>query len=481
MSQQPQTSANELCFLPATEQARLLRQRKLSARELMAAHLAQIEETNPQVNAIVTLLPERAMAAAAAADDRLARGEDAGILHSLPIAHKDLLNTKGIRTTLGSPIFADMTPDADDLIVERIRAAGAIAIGKTNTPEFGAGSHTFNPVFGATRNPYDLGKTVGGSSGGAAAALASGMIPIADGSDMGGSLRNPANFCNVVGLRVSPGRVPTYPRPLGWFPLSVQGPMGRTVGDVALLLAAIAGADPKSPIAINQPGGDFLQPLSRNFKGCKVGWSRNLGGLPVAPEVTAILEKRRETFEKLGCQVVDVEPDFSGADEAFKAWRAWSFAHSIAPLLPQHREQIKETILWNVEVGLHLTGQQLSEAEAKRTVVYHRIRELMGEFEYLVCPVSQVLPFAIEQEYPTEINGVKMESYIDWMKSCYYISAIGLPAISVPFGFTEDGLPVGGQIVGRHQADFAVLQLGHAFEKASQFWKIRPKTRHNDQ
>ncbi|MCB9431113.1 MAG: amidase [Ardenticatenaceae bacterium] len=466
---------NDLCFLPATELAQRIQRKELSAREVMAAHLAQIEKVNPHVNAIVTLLPEQAMAAAAAADEAQARGEPLGPLHGLPIAHKDLANTKGIRTTFGSPILKDNVPDFNDLIIDRLQGAGALTIGKTNTPEFGAGSQTFNRVFGATRNPYDLGKTCGGSSGGAAVSLATGMIPIADGSDMGGSLRNPANYCNIVGMRVSPGRVPDYPKLLGWGTLGVVGPMARTVSDVALLLTAIAGPDRRDPLSIQQPGSLFAQPLARDFRGTKVAWSLDLGELPVDGRVTAVLASQRHIFTDLGLELAEKMPDWRGADEAFKVGRALSFAHSMAPLLENHRDQLKQTIIWNAESGLKLSALDYARAEEQRTALYHRVREFMEEYEYLILPVSQVPPFDINQEFITEINGVQMETYIDWMKSCYYISATGLPAVSVPCGFTDDGLPVGVQIVGRHQDDFGVLQLAYAFEQATQVWRRRPE------
>ena len=347
-------------------------------------------------------------------------------------------------------------------------------IGKTNTPEFGAGSQTFNEVFGATLNPYDLTKTCGGSSGGAAVSLACGMLPIADGSDTGGSLRNPANYCNVVGFRTSPGRVPVWPSEVGWFPISVQGPMARTVQDAALMLSAIAGPDDRSPISITQPGTRFLEPLARDFKGTRIAWSRDLGGLPVDPRVTTALDSQRNVFQDLGCTVEDAEPDFRDADECFQVWRAWRFAQQHAKHVKQHRDSLKETIIWNVEEGMKLTGPQIGRAEALRTALYHRVREFLEEYEYLILPVNQVPPFDVSQPYVTEINGTAMESYIDWMKSCYYITVTGLPAISVPCGFTPEGLPVGVQIVGRHQHDFEVLQLANAFEKATEFWKQRP-------
>ncbi|MCP4421544.1 MAG: amidase [Chloroflexi bacterium] len=465
---------NEICFLQAAELVQRMKRKELSATEVMAAHLVQIERVNPAVNAIVTLLPEQAMAAAKAADDALVRGEEVGALHGLPIAHKDLVDTKGIRTTYGSPLFANHVPEQDALIVERLRQAGGIMIGKTNTPEFGAGSQTFNPVFGATHNPYDLSKTCGGSSGGAAVALASGLIPIADGSDMGGSLRNPASFCNVVGLRPSPGRVPSYPKQMGWFSLGVEGPMARTVADVALLLSAMAGFDSRSPISISESGKRFAKRLDRDFRGVNIGWSEDFGGLPVDGRVTAVINSQRPTFEALGCTVTETEPDFTDAFDIFKTLRAWAFAIKFAPLLQEHREQLKETIIWNSEAGMELTAVQLGEAETKRTALYHRVRQFMETHEFMIFPVSQVPPFALSQEYITEINGTPMETYIDWMQSCCIISTLGLPAISVPCGFTAEGLPIGVQIVGRHQDDFGVLQLAYAFEQATQFGKQRP-------
>lgn len=467
-------SSPEICFLTATELTHRIRAKDISAREVMEAHLAQIDRVNPKVNAIVTLLPEQAMNQARAADDALASGNEVGPLHGLPVAHKDLVNTKGIRTTFGSPIFQNFVPDQDALIVERLKQAGAITIGKTNTPEFGAGSQTYNEVFGETLNPYDNTKTCGGSSGGAAVALACGMVPIADGSDMGGSLRNPANFCNVVGFRTSPGRVPVWPALLGWFSISVQGPMARTVQDTALMLSTIAGPDPRSPIAVSEPGCLFSQSLERDFKETRVAWSRDLGGLPVDSRVTTAIDRQRHVFESLGCLVEDDEPDFTDADEIFKVWRAWRFEVAYGALLESHREQLKDTVIWNIEAGVKLGGSEVGQAELKRSQLYQRVREFMETYEFLILPVNQVPPFDVKQRYITEINGVKMDTYIDWMKTCYYVTVTGLPAISVPCGFTSEGLPVGVQIVGRHQDELGVLQLAHAFEQATGYWQHRP-------
>jgi amidase len=467
-------NAQDLCFLPAVELARMIREREVSALEVMQAHLDQIERTNPGVNAIVTLLPERALDSAREMDARLARGDDPGPLGGLPVAHKDLAVTKGIRTTFGSPIFSDFVPDQDALIVERLRNGGALAIGKTNTPEFGAGSQTFNAVFGATRNPHALDKTCGGSSGGAAAALASGMIPIADGSDFGGSLRNPASFCNVAGLRPSAGRVPTWPSLSAWFPMAVLGPMGRTVADIALQMSAIAGPDPRSPISIEEPAALFSRPLERECKGLRIAWSRDLGGLPVDAEVTRVLEAHRSVFEDLGCKVSDADPDLRDADEIFQILRAWNFELAYGELLKTSRDQMKDTVVWNIEKGARLSGPQVGSAERKRTQLFHRMRNFMDNHDFLVAPVVQVLPFDVKQPYVTEINGEQMATYIDWMKSCCRISVTGQPALSVPCGFSRDGLPVGLQIVGRYRDDFGVLQLGHAFEQETGYWKRRP-------
>jgi amidase len=465
----------DLCFATARELSRALRRREVSAREVVQAHLDQIDRVNPEVNAVVTLVAERALAEAAAADDRLTAGEPVGPLHGLPVAHKDIHDTAGIRTTYGSPLLADNVPARDDLVVERMRAAGAITIGKTNVPEFAAGSHTFNPVFGATRNPYHAGRTPGGSSGGAAAALACGMHPIADGSDMGGSLRNPASFCNVVGLRPSPGRVPNWPDTIGWATMAVKGPMARTVADTALLLSALAGPDPRAPLSLEEPGARFAAPLDRDLTGLRIAWSPDLGGrVPVDPAVISVLEPAVTVFTELGCQVERACPDLDGADEVFRTLRAWQFEISYGELLDRHPDRLKATLRDNIAEGRKLTGADVGRAEVAHTALYHRVREFFDRYDALLLPVSQVPPFEVDLEYPTEIAGVAMLSYLDWMRSAYLVSATGAPALSVPAGFTPDGLPVGLQIVGPHRADFAVLQLGHAFEQATRYGERRP-------
>jgi len=461
---------SELCFTPARALARMIRARKVSATEVMKAFIAQIERVNPTVNAIVTFLPEQALKAAKAVDRKRSNAPLAG----LPIAYKDLVATKGIRTTFGSPIYADHLPGEDHAIVERLSAAGAITIGKTNTPEFGAGSQTFNAVFGATRNPYDLSKTCGGSSGGAAVAVACGMLPFADGSDLAASLRNPGNFCNVVGFRPTPGRVPAWPATNGWQTLSTLGPLGRTVDDTAFLLSAMAGPDARAPVSIAEPGSLFNRPLKRSFRKARIAWSRDLGGLPMDARVTDVLEPQRAVFRQLGCIVEDAEPDLSAATEAFHTLRALGFLDRL-PLLRQQRDKLKDTVIWNIEQGLKLTGEAIARAQELRTQVFHRMRTFLERYEFLVCPVNQVPPFSVDEPYPTEIAGVKLDNYIDWMKSCYWITTTSHPAASVPAGFTPEGLPVGLQIVGRYRDDFGVLQLAHAFEQATGTWKQRPR------
>jgi amidase len=468
-------SSSDICFQSARDTLALIRQKKLSAREVMQAHLRQIRRVNSKVNAIITLVPEdQLMAQALAADEALAKETWLGPLHGLPVAVKDLHETRGIRTTFGSPLMRDNVPDFDCLLVQRERNAGAILIGKTNVPEFGLGSQTFNPVFGPTRNPYDTSKTCGGSTGGGSVAVACGMAPLADGSDMGGSLRNPPNFCNIVGLRPSPGRVPEAPSRLGWSTISVQGPVARNVSDCAFFLSVLAGFDRQSPIALDQPGSQFAEPLGgRTFKGVRVAMFKDLG-LPWEPQVKAAIKAQGKVFESLGCIVEEAEPDLRDANECFLAWRHWSLELGFGELLVAHGDQLNEYIHWHVEEGRKLTGPYLSRIEAKRTALYQRMREFLEKYEFFVLPVNQVLPFDVNTRYPTEIAGVTMENYIAWMKSAYWISTVGNPAMSVPCAFSSEGLPVGIQIVGRHQDDWGVLQIAYAFEQATNVGKRRP-------
>lgn len=466
---------SEICFMPAHELCRMVHSKEVSCEELVGLHYDQIERVNPLVNAIVTLVPrERALRQAASIDRALAQGTDPGPLAGIPVVHKDLVPTKGIRTTFGSPIYRNHVPEVDGLIVERLKAAGAVTLGKTNTPEFGAGCQTFNPVFGSTRNPWDLEKTCGGSSGGAAVAVACGMVPLADGSDTGGSLRNPANFCGVVGFRTSPGRVPFWPRSMAWFPLAVQGPIARTVDDTALMLSVIAGPDARSPISIMEPGELFARPLHRDFKGVKAAWCPDLGGLPLDRRIRTALEQGKEALAHTGCSLEEACPDLKGAQEVFRILRAWNMELRFGSLLERHRDLIKDTVIWDIELGRKITGPDIGRAEVLRTEIYHRVRSFMEQYEFLLCAVNQVPPFHIEMPYVEEIEGVPMGTYYEWMSTCYFISILGLPAISVPFGFTEDGLPVGLQIVGRHNDDLGVLQLAKAVEEATGLSERRP-------
>jgi amidase len=437
--------------------------RELSATEVVSAHLERIEQVNPRVNAIVTLVPERALSDAAALDAAAAEGRPPGLLQGLPVAVKDLVDTAGIRTTYGSPIYAHHVPAEDALIVQRLRAAGAIVVGKTNTPEFGAGSHTFNAVFGATRNPYDLGRSAGGSSGGAAAALAAGMVPIADGSDLGGSLRNPASFCNVVGLRPAPGRVPSPDSSDGWSPMSQLGPMARTVGDLALLLAAIAGPDPRAPLALDETFPAIVDPPA-SLAGVRVAWSETVDGLPVEPAVTAALRDARAALVDLGAEVVDQEPDLEGADEVFETYRSLAFGHDHAEEARSHPGLIKEEVLADVRRGQALSVDDIMRAADLRTELFHRTSALLERFDLLAVPTVQVVSFDVELRWPTAVAGVAMERYYTWMRSCSRITSTTLPALSLPAGFTPDGLPVGLQLVGRHRGEARLLTLAAALE-----------------
>lgn len=461
-------------YLSATQMAAEIRAGHLSASDLMQVHLARIEAINPKVNAIVTLHAEQAMAAAKAADESQARHQPLGPLHGIPVAHKDLLATKGMRTTFGSKVHENFIPTRSALIVERQQQAGAISIGKTNTPEFGAGSQTFNALFGATRNPYDLSKTCGGSSGGSAVALATGMVALADGTDMGGSLRCPANFCNVVGLRPSVGRVPQVPALDGWDSLSVSGPMARSVEDLALYLSVMSGPDARDPLAIPEDGACFRGPLARDFKNVRIAWSPDMGGLPVDKRVSCAIDAQRRVFEDLGCVVEDACPDFRDAHETFMTLRAYAFELGLGGVMDQYPGVLKETIVWNIEEGRKLTAPLLARAHKARTALFQRMHDFMERYDYIVLPVNQSPPFPVDQPYVTEIDGIKMASYIDWMRSCYLITTTTHPAISLPCAFTDEGLPVGMQIVGRYRAELSLLQIAHAFEQVTRVTSRRP-------
>ncbi len=442
--------------------------RAISARELLELHLTRISERNPELNAIVSLDEERARAGAAAADEALASGAPVGALHGLPFAFKDTHAVAGWRTTYGSPLFADHVPAADELIVERVRRAGVVVVGKSNVPEFAAGSHTFNTVFGLTRNPVDPTRSAGGSSGGAACALASGMVPLADGSDMGGSLRNPASFCGVVGLRPSLGRVPEWPLYNQWETTSVGGPMARNVGDLALLLSVMAGPDPRTPHALGDPGSRFAEPLTGSLAGLRVALSVDLGGaFDVDHEVAAVVEASAAVFSAGGAHVSAAHPDLAEADDTFRTLRAWHLQAKLGGLLAEHPGSFKQSLADNIRLGETLSGTDVARAYTQRTALSERMRHFFTSYDVLVLPTSQVPPFPADQEYPSSINGRPMATYLDWMRASYLITVTGCPAISVPAGRTSDGLPVGIQVVAPHGGERRLLEVAAAFEAAT--------------
>jgi amidase len=479
MSDEQTFVSDPICFMSAVELAARIRTRSLSAKEVMQVFLDQIDRLNPELNAIPTRIPaEQALLLAKAADTRLARGEQPGPLHGLPIAIKDLADVAGMHTSMGSPLFNDYYPQRDSLFVERIRRAGALIIGKTNVPEFGAGSHTFNTVFGATRNPYNTKKSAGGSSGGAAVSLATGMLPLADGSDMGGSLRNPAAFNNVFAIRPSMGRVPSNAVNTGWMTRhATVGPMARNVNDACLLMSVMAGHDPVDPLSIRETGDQFLAPLERDFKGSRVAWGGDMGCMAVEPEILDICERSLQVLRNMGIVVDDDRPDLSDAMDVFQVQRAMGNTQTIKVLEaldPNWRARVKDTILWNIDKGLNLTQAEIVRSDVIRSQIYQRMLGFFAHHDFLVLPSTQVPPFDIELDWVHEIDGHQMETYIDWMAACCIITVTGCPAASVPCGFTADGLPVGLQLVGKPWHDFEVMQLAHAFEQASEFDQPQP-------
>ena len=462
-------TARDLCFTSASDLSRLYRSRKASPLEVMQAVLARIDAVNPSLNAYVTLAPESALAEARRATAALRRKAALPPLHGIPVSIKDLTPTRGLRTTWGSLIFADHVPAEDAITVERLKRAGAIVVGKTNTPEFGAGGNTFNAVFGATRNPWNPSLTCGGSSGGAAVALATGMGPLAQGSDTGGSLRMPAAFCGVVGFRTSPGLVPHHPRALGWDTISVTGPMARTVTDTALMLSVLAGPDDRAPLSYDVDTRAFTRAVKApSVKGWRIAWTPDLAGLiPVDAEVAAIAEGATRVFRSLGARVDPGSPDFAEVNEIVLGTRGVSMVASFAHHLPRWKAQMQKGLVWNIEQGLGLTPAEIGRAEVQRAALWQRVRAFMETRDLLLLPTTSVPPFPAEQPYPTEINGKPLDNYIQWAFLTYGITLTGLPAISVPCGFTQSGLPVGLQIVGRRHQEAAVLRAAAAFEAAA--------------
>ena len=460
----------------ASDLARLIAARKLAPSEVMASALARIAAANPALNAIVSQVDDDAlMTQARAADDEA----HAGWLHGIPFAVKDLVATKGLRTTWGSPIYASHVPARDDLLAARMRAAGAIFIGKTNVPEWGQGSHSFNPVFGATCNPYDRARTAGGSSGGAAAALAARLVSVADGSDMMGSLRNPAAFCNVYGFRPTWGLVPSDADGDTFMAtLSTEGPMARTVEDVANLLAVQAGENPEVPFG--RVGQDFASLLAMNPKGKRIGWLGDWGGAyPFEPGILPLCEQALTTFTAMGCNVEPLPAPFPAAD----IWHAWVTLRAMLNAGAKRalyenatqRALTKPETLWEVEQGQHLTAAQVHAASVIRSRWYAKAARLFDRFDYLIMPSAQVWPFPVEWRWPQSINGVAMDTYHRWMEVVVPVSLIGLPALSIPIGFGAQGLPMGMQIIGRTGADASVLALGQCWHQATDWpWRRPP-------
>ena len=467
--------------LDACELSQRIHTRGVSCREVMAAYLNHIRQLNPHVNAIVSLRePELLLQEAEARDEDLARGVSHGWMHGFPHAVKDLVATRGIRTTQGSPLFADVVPEHDALLVQRLRRAGAIIIGKTNVPEFGLGSHTYNPVFGLTRNAYVPDRTAGGSSGGAAVAVALRMVPVADGSDTGGSLRNPAAYNNVFGFRPSLGRVPRVPQSEVFFqPLGTDGPVGRTVADLAHLLSIMAGYDVRAPLSLDADPLEFRQPLQRDFKGRRLAWLGDWGGyLPMERGVLECCEAALSAFESVGCSIEHVVPEFA-ADALWQAWlvlRQWFALTALGPLYsdPAKRPKMKLEAQWEVENGLRLTAEKVLQASEVRSAWYATVIRMFERYDALLLPGAQLFPFDANITWPRDVGGRSMDTYHRWMEIMIGATMAGLPAISVPAGFSSAGLPMGLQVIGPPRSDMAVLQLAYAYEQASRWVQRYP-------
>jgi amidase len=462
----------DLVELTAVEQRRMVGAREVSACELLDAHLARIDAVNARVNAIVALDPEVGRAHARAVDEAIARGDEPGPLAGLVTAHKDLEDTADFPTTYGSPLFAGHRPAHDCQLVARMKAAGAVAIGKTNTPEFGAGSHTFNPVYGVTQNPWGLGRSAGGSSGGAAVALACRMVATADGSDTGGSLRNPAAWNNVVGFRPTVRVVPDVGSPNAWQPISTRGPMGRTVDDVALLLSVLAAPDPRDPL--HRPL-EMALPIRPPDRPLRVAWSPDLG-VPVEVSQRDVLDGARTAMSHLAWDVVDDEPELALASDCFRVLRAWFIANGPAARASGDRlDGIKATIQDEIARGRNTTAADVATAFAQLTSLWRETAAFFDRgYDVLACPVTQLAPFPVDLEYPTEVAGVALSNYIDWMAACWRITVTGCPTLSLPAGFDVDGMPVGVQLVTRQGADVALLRAAKALEEATGFAARRP-------
>ena len=458
----------DLTFTPAARLATLYRGRKVSPLEVMEAVLARVDRVNPRVNAVVTLARETALDEARRATDALQPRATLPPLFGIPVGIKDVTPTRGLRTTYGSKLFESHVPDEDALVVARLRAAGAIVLGKTNTPEFAFGPNTFNAVFGVTRNPWDLGRTAGGSSGGSAAALACGMCPLAEGTDLGGSLRGPASYCGVVGFRTTPGLIPRYPSVLAWDTYSVEGPMARAVGDAALMLATMAGPDDRAPLSSPVDVREFARAVKNpSVKGWRIAWTPDLGGLvEIDHEVRAVCEDAVAALASLGASVERACPDMAEVVEVVRLTRAPLMVARHADKLAESRAVLQEGLVENTEQGLAMSARELAEGELARTRLWQRVRAFLADRDLLVTPTAAVPPFPLEHPHVMEVNGRPVGKSMARSFLTYAFSVLGLPAISIPCGFTRDGLPVGLQIVGKRRGEAAVLRAAAAFEQA---------------
>lgn len=458
-------SSDELSGLFATELSARLRSGALSPLEVMDATISRIEAVNPKVNALPILCLDRARKQARAMTEQRVSADAKGPLWGLPLAVKDYNDLGGVATTYGSPLFADNIAHNSDATVAKLQASGAIAVGKSNVPEW-AGAHTFNPVFGHTLNPWNSAVSAGGSSGGSGVALATGMVPLATGNDLGGSLRVPASFNGVVGLRPGPGRVPRGARLPAFDTLWVEGPMGRCVADVALMLDGAVGHDPVDPLSFQHAGESFVDALQHTDMPRRVGFSPDLGVVPMEPEVAQVCEAAAERFSEIGAQVDRNAPDFSGAIEAFQTLRGVLIAQMMESILQQHRQRIAPEIIWNIEKGLAVTNAQLLDAERVRSRLYRRMEDFFKDYDLLLCPTVSVPPFPKDQRYVEVIAGQPTQTYIDWIAITFAITMTSCPALSLPVGFTETGLPVGLQVIGPPRGEAALLAACHRMEEA---------------
>ena len=457
-------SGNQLIDLTATEVARKIRAKEVSPLDVLDAAIQRIEEVNPKVNALPILCLDQARERAIKLSQTVTSGGECGPLFGLPIAVKDYNDLAGVRTTYGSPIFANHKADRSDATVLKLEAAGAIPVGKSNVPEW-AGAHTFNPVFGHTLNPWDARLSAGGSSGGSAVALATGMVWLATGNDLGGSLRVPASFNSIVGLRPSPGRIPRGRRLPAFDTLWVEGPMGRCVADVALMLDGAVGSSPEDPLSFDHNGASFVSALEDTALPRRVAFSPDLGIVPMESEVAEICAAAAQRFTEIGAEVCDATPDFSGVIEGFQTLRGVLIAVLMETLLEDHRDQIAPEIVWNIEKGLTATNAEILKAERVRWELYHRMASFFEHYDLLLCPTVSVPPFPMEQRYVETIAGQPTETYIDWIAITFAVTMTSCPALSLPAGFSSSGLPIGLQVIGRPRGEAELLRACHRMEE----------------